>query len=124
MPYSNKENQLLGRHFEDTYKQHDLWIDDEQLTQDTKEAIKDFGIEPALVDIPVHSLSGGNQQKVVVAREFRRPAQAFLIAHPTRGVDIGAIESIQCLWIEKRETLWISAVLTTLIVSVERYHLC
>tara|TARA_B100000609_G_C17222201_1_gene440979 strand:+ start:828 stop:2342 length:1515 start_codon:yes stop_codon:yes gene_type:complete len=94
MPYSNKENQLLGRHFEDTYKQHDLWIDDEQLTQDTKEAIKDFGIEPALVDIPVHSLSGGNQQKVVVAREFRRPAQAFLIAHPTRGVDIGAIESI------------------------------
>ncbi len=93
LPYSIKDNLLLGRHFETRYKKN-FWIHKENLLNDTKDKLKKFGIIPPQADLSVSSLSGGNQQKVVIAREFTRHAKIFLIANPTVGVDIGAIESI------------------------------
>ena len=52
----------------------------------------------------VGSLSGGNMQKVVIAREFSFDADVYVIAQPTRGVDIGAIEFIHQRILEKRES--------------------
>jgi simple sugar transport system ATP-binding protein len=58
--------------------------------------VADFGVVPTDVDAPLASLSGGNQQKVVVARELTRPGlRALLLAQPTRGVDLGAADLIR-----------------------------
>ena len=55
------------------------------------------------MDTPVASLSGGNQQKVVVAREFSRPLKLLVAAQPTRGVDVGSIEFIHKRIIAERD---------------------
>ncbi len=52
---------------------------------------------------PVSSLSGGNMQKVIVAREFSRPIKLLIAAQPTRGLDVGSIEYIHGRIIEKRD---------------------
>jgi simple sugar transport system ATP-binding protein len=52
------------------------------------------GVRPADPDLPARALSGGNQQKLVVERELALPPRLLLVAQPTRGVDIGAIEAI------------------------------
>jgi len=49
------------------------------------------------------SLSGGNQQKVIVAREFSRPIKLLIASQPTRGLDVGSIEYIHGRIIEKRD---------------------
>jgi ABC-type uncharacterized transport system ATPase subunit len=55
------------------------------------------------VRTPVSSLSGGNQQKVIVAREFSRPIKLLIASQPTRGLDVGSIEYIHSRIIEKRD---------------------
>ncbi len=64
--------------------------------------LKKFDIRAAGIETQAQSLSGGNMQKVVLAREFSFDAQALIIAQPTRGVDIGAIEFIHQSIIDKR----------------------
>lgn len=98
------ENILLGRHYEEQFVEGGFWINEDELLTHTQQAIQDFGIEPNQPELPVRSLSGGNQQKVVVARELSRPnAKAYVVAHPTRGVDIGAIEAIHAQLLERRK---------------------
>ena len=63
-----------------------------------------FDIRGAGVDTEVGSMSGGNMQKVVVAREFSYDTPALVISQPTRGVDIGAMEFIHTRIIEKRNS--------------------
>jgi simple sugar transport system ATP-binding protein len=53
--------------------------------------------------VPVSNLSGGNQQKVIVAREFSRPIKLLIAAQPTRGLDVGSIEYIHGRIVEKRD---------------------
>jgi simple sugar transport system ATP-binding protein len=60
------------------------------------------------------SLSGGNQQKVIVAREFSRPIKMLIASQPTRGLDVGSIEYIHARLIEKRD-----AGVAVLLVSTE-----
>ena len=67
-----------------------------------QELFKKFDIRGAGIDTEVGSLSGGNMQKVVVAREFSLDTPVLIISQPTRGVDIGAIEFIHRQIIEKR----------------------
>lgn len=65
--------------------------------QDTyaKEMVEQFDIRPADYNLPTSSLSGGNAQKVVVAREVSLGNKLLVASQPTRGVDIGAIELIR-----------------------------
>src|SRR4029434_972954 len=56
--------------------------------------IKAFDVRPPNVDLPARALSGGNQQKLILGREFELPPKLLLVSQPTRGVDIGAIEFI------------------------------
>jgi ABC-type uncharacterized transport system ATPase subunit len=65
--------------------------------------IEEFDIRTEDMDTPVSSLSGGNQQKVVVAREFSRPLKVLIASQPTRGVDVGSIEFIHKRIIEERD---------------------
>ena len=57
--------------------------------------IKDFDIRPPEKDAPVHSLSGGNRQKVIVARSLARQPDVLVVSQPTRGLDVAATESIR-----------------------------
>jgi simple sugar transport system ATP-binding protein len=63
---------------------------------------------------PASTLSGGNQQKVIVAREFSRPIKLLIASQPTRGLDVGSIEYIHERIVEKRDQG-----VAVLIVSVE-----
>jgi simple sugar transport system ATP-binding protein len=64
------------------------------LRQATARLMERFDVRPRDVDLPSASFSGGNQQKLVLARELGHAPRVLLVGQPTRGVDIGAIEFI------------------------------
>jgi simple sugar transport system ATP-binding protein len=66
--------------------------------------IKDFDVRTQSAETPAGKLSGGNQQKVVVARELRRDVKLLIAAQPTRGVDVGSIEFIHERIIAERDS--------------------
>lgn len=70
------------------------FLDSSQIKTATEKAYREFDIQPGDSDMPLKSLSGGNQQKLVAARELLRHPPFLIAAQPTRGVDIGAIETI------------------------------
>ncbi|MAY61420.1 MAG: heme ABC transporter ATP-binding protein [Rhizobiales bacterium] len=70
------------------------YVDRGRLNAFTEDGIKRFDIRGAKPKIPVGTLSGGNMQKVVLAREFARDPKVLLISQPTRGLDIGASEFV------------------------------
>ena len=68
-----------------------------------KARIKEYDIRTQGPDVPAGTLSGGNQQKVVIAREMSRELKLLVAAQPTRGVDVGSIEFIHKRIIEERD---------------------
>ena len=68
------------------------------------EIIRNFDVRPPSPDQFAHALSGGNQQKLIVGREFELNPKLLLVSQPTRGVDIGAIEFIHRKLIELRDS--------------------
>lgn len=69
----------------------------------TEQLVREFDIRTPSIFTPVASLSGGNQQKVIVAREFSRPIRLLIASQPTRGLDVGSIEYIHQRIIAKRD---------------------
>ncbi|HEC08807.1 MAG TPA: ABC transporter ATP-binding protein [Acidimicrobiales bacterium] len=67
------------------------------------ELVDKFDIRTPGISVPVGQLSGGNQQKVVVAREMSRPLKLLLVAQPTRGLDVGSIEFIHSQLVRMRD---------------------
>jgi len=67
------------------------------------ELVEQFDVRTPSVFNEVDNLSGGNQQKVIVAREFSRPIKLLVAAQPTRGLDVGSIEYIHRRVVEKRD---------------------
>ncbi|GAB2570355.1 ABC transporter ATP-binding protein [Kribbella endophytica] len=65
--------------------------------------IEEFDIRTQGADLPVSSLSGGNQQKVVLARELSRPLKLLVASQPTRGVDVGSIEFLHTRIVKERD---------------------
>jgi simple sugar transport system ATP-binding protein len=65
--------------------------------------VDEFDVRTPGVSVPVSNLSGGNQQKVIVAREFHRPIRLLIASQPTRGLDVGSIEYIHRRLVEKRD---------------------
>lgn len=78
-------------------------LQQEKMLQTTEELIEKFDIRTPSAVTSAGSLSGGNQQKVIVAREFSRPSQLLVASQPTRGLDVGSIEYIHARLIEKRD---------------------
>jgi ABC-type uncharacterized transport system ATPase subunit len=71
--------------------------------QNAQKVVKEFDIRATSVEEPVSSLSGGNQQKVIVARELSRPLSLFVASQPTRGLDVGSIEYVHKQMIRQRD---------------------
>ncbi len=93
MNFKAWENTAFGYHLDTAYKKGTL-IDNAAIRADTAEKMERFDVRPPDPGLEAKSFSGGNQQKIVVAREIERNPDLLLIGQPTRGVDIGAIEFI------------------------------
>ena len=92
LDYTVAENLLLGRQHHFVSKLGTL--DHDKIARHAEHQVKTFDIRPPDPSLPARALSGGNQQKVVIAREMGRAFTVLLAAQPTRGVDVGAIEFI------------------------------
>jgi simple sugar transport system ATP-binding protein len=77
--------------------------DREAVAESAERVVAAFDIRTPSIATPAGSLSGGNQQKVVVAREFDRPIDLLVAAQPTRGVDVGSIEYLHQQIVAKRD---------------------
>ena len=75
----------------------------DQIKDNATAKVEEFDIRTQSIDTPVASLSGGNQQKVVLARELSRPLALLIANQPTRGVDVGAIEFLHQRIVAERD---------------------
>jgi len=88
------ENSILGVHYRKPIVAYAGFLDNEAIRKRANEIIQGFDVRPANPELPARSLSGGNQQKLIIGREFKVDPKVLLVSQPTRGVDIGAIEFI------------------------------
>jgi len=102
MSYSVRDNLVLVSYYEPPYSRRGI-IEEDVVAQNAEKLIKEFDIRTPSADTLVQTLSGGNQQKVIVARELNRPVKLVVAAQPTRGLDVGSIEFIHHRIIEQRD---------------------
>lgn len=96
LDFSLAENSILGVHYRRPAVAHlgGILLDDGAIKARAQQIIKDFDVRPTDSELPARALSGGNQQKLIIGREFDLDPKLLLVSQPTRGVDIGAIEFI------------------------------
>jgi simple sugar transport system ATP-binding protein len=88
-----EENAILGVHYRAPVSSG-VFLNSSFIEKRTKEIIENFDVRPPNPELAAKSLSGGNQQKLIIGREFGLNPKLLLVSQPTRGVDIGAIEFI------------------------------
>jgi ABC-type uncharacterized transport system ATPase subunit len=88
------ENIIFGYHHDPAYQKNAVIMDNAKIKKIAREKMERFDTRPLDEALEAKSFSGGNQQKIVLAREIERNPDLLLIGQPTRGVDIGAIEFI------------------------------
>ncbi|MGA1600343.1 MAG: heme ABC transporter ATP-binding protein, partial [bacterium] len=111
--FAASENAVLGYHRDPRFNG---WfeMDEAALLRECTEQMERYDVRPRNPNLKVSLMSGGNQQKLVVAREMGRDPRLLVVGQPTRGVDIGAIEFIHRRILEMRD-----AGKAILLVSVE-----
>ena len=102
LPFPVSDNLVLNTYYLPPYTEG-VVLQQEEIISSAKKRIEEFDIRTPGAGTPVGSLSGGNQQKVIVAREFSRPIKLLVASQPTRGLDVGSIEYIHKRIIEKRD---------------------
>jgi general nucleoside transport system ATP-binding protein len=91
--FTVSENLMLDRSYGPPFVRNGT-IQRERLNSFARAKVAEFNVRPASIDAYVGQLSGGNQQKVVLARELSRDLRFFIAAQPTRGLDVGSIEFV------------------------------
>ena len=117
------ENLVLGRH-----RDRDIgrgpWLTRRALDVHARPLLEDFDVRPPTPALRARQLSGGNQQKLVVARELTRGAAVVLAVHPTRGVDLGAVAQIHDRLLGERDAgrgvLLVSSELSEILALADR----
>lgn len=102
LPFTLKENLILGSQSDNAYKKG-LLMDYKKIDAHAEKLMEDFDIRPRNYELTGAMLSGGNQQKVIFAREISRNPEMILALQPTRGLDIGAIEFVRNKLLEERK---------------------
>ncbi|MGI8786777.1 MAG: ABC transporter ATP-binding protein [Pyrinomonadaceae bacterium] len=88
------ENSMLGVHYRPPVAVAGGFLNNAAIEKRANEIIENFDVRPPNAALPARALSGGNQQKLIIGREFELNPKLLLVSQPTRGVDIGAIEFI------------------------------
>jgi simple sugar transport system ATP-binding protein len=96
------ENSILGVHYCPPVASAGM-MNSSAIDKRVGEIIENFDVRPRNPELPAKSLSGGNQQKLIIGREFELDPKLLLVSQATRGVDIGAIEFIHRKIIELRD---------------------
>jgi len=94
LPMTIGENIMIGYHDRTPYVKSGFHLDYKYINSHAAELVEAYDIRTPDVQNPAEKLSGGNQQKVILAREFSRDPTFLLVSQPTRGLDVGAIEYI------------------------------
>ncbi len=96
LDFSVAQNMVLGIHYRPPYVRNMLLdvINFGPIREKARRLLREFDIRPPDQENPAGNLSGGNQQKVIVAREFDQDPKLLIAAQPTRGIDVGSIEFI------------------------------
>jgi simple sugar transport system ATP-binding protein len=92
LPASIAENLVVDRYFAPPFTEYGWWMKTGEVKKTAEHLMEEFDIRAPDSEAPVRALSGGNMQKVVLARELSRSPKALVAAQPTRGIDIGATE--------------------------------
>jgi ABC-type uncharacterized transport system ATPase subunit len=112
--YSTAMNSILGDHYRTPYSGPFGFLNEQVIEQHASRLVKEYDVRPASTSVPAMSYSGGNAQKLIVARELERKPEILIASQPTRGVDIGAIEFIHQQIVRARD-----AGLAVLLVSAD-----
>ncbi|HVR66359.1 MAG TPA: ATP-binding cassette domain-containing protein, partial [Verrucomicrobiae bacterium] len=112
-PFSAAESSILGYHDDPAYN-GPILLDQAKVRNRCQKEMEAFDVRPPNPQLRTAAFSGGNQQKIVLAREMDRDPALLLVGQPTRGVDIGAIEFIHRRLVAMRD-----AGKAILLVSVE-----
>ncbi len=94
LEYSTAENLILGDHITPEFTGALGLLDFKAIEDNARAKIQEFDVRPRSIELQARGYSGGNAQKIVVARELSRDPKVLIASQPTRGVDIGAIEFI------------------------------
>ncbi|MDI9440954.1 MAG: ABC transporter ATP-binding protein [Firmicutes bacterium] len=102
LEFSIAENMVLRTYYAPPFSNKTV-LDWEVIKQEARELIEEYDVRTPNEDVLASSLSGGNQQKVIVARELAQEPELIVAAQPTRGLDVGAIEFVHTRLIEARD---------------------
>ncbi|MCS7249013.1 MAG: ABC transporter ATP-binding protein [Anaerolineales bacterium] len=102
LTYPVKDNFILNTFYKPPYARG-IVLQQPAIAAHAEELVRRFDIRTPSIFTELSALSGGNQQKVIVAREFSRPLKLLIAAQPTRGLDVGSIEYIHHRLLEKRD---------------------
>jgi ABC-type uncharacterized transport system ATPase subunit len=96
------DNLVLNTYYQPPFTKGAI-LQAKEINKAASKRVEQFDVRTPSISVPVSNLSGGNQQKVIVAREFSRPIKLLIASQPTRGLDVGSIEYIHKRIIEKRD---------------------
>ncbi|BDS88776.1 ABC transporter ATP-binding protein [Streptococcus pneumoniae] len=96
------ENIALQTYYKEPYSKNGI-LNYSNITSYAKKLMEEFDVRAASELVPAAALSGGNQQKAIIAREIDRDPDLLIVSQPTRGLDVGAIEYIHKRLIEERD---------------------
>jgi len=102
LPFPTAENLVLCTYYKEPFSKG-VVLQYQTILKHAEHLIHDFDIRTPTALTPVSNLSGGNQQKVIIARELSRPIQFLMASQPTRGLDVGSIEYIHKRIVQKRD---------------------
>lgn len=102
LPFPVADNLVLNTYYQKPFTSG-VVLQERSVQAYAEKLIREFDIRTPSWMTPAGSLSGGNQQKVIVAREFSRPIRLLIAAQPTRGLDVGSVEYIHRRMLEKRD---------------------
>ncbi len=102
LDFTVEENMILQTYYRDEFS-NGFVLNNKQIKQHAQRLIKEFDVRPTDEKALARSLSGGNQQKVIIAREVDRDPEVLIAAQPTRGLDVGAIEFVHKRLVEQRD---------------------
>lgn len=102
LDFSVSENMVLETYYKEPYSKRGF-LDHKTIDEHAKALVEAFDVRTPSVETKARSLSGGNQQKAIIAREIDKNPDLLIAAQPTRGLDVGAIEFVHKQLIEQRD---------------------